>query len=399
MDKIDEKTKRLHLWMNGKPQPPYTIELIPTHRCNFNCASCWRQSVSREEIEKKYSEELSDERLLRLIDEAAEIGVKEIAFVGGGEPLARDVTFELMKRIRKHNMEGDLVTNGSLLTKKIIETLVDIGWTRVKFSMDGSNPGIQDKLRREKCFNRIIKNIKLLSETKKKKNKDLPRIGFNVVVSNENYKDLPNIIELAYKTGCNEILLLPITVFSEEGKKLKMDYDQMVEFQQIIKDCLPKLKEYGIFSNMDKFIDLRYIDKTNSMHEVVMEEAEKAIIKEKINRGEKLIEDMKKDPKENFIFAPCFEPWSHITIIANGNIACCFNDYVWNTKITIKDYTIKELWYGPYFERYRKQILTRKLPEACATCCVWRIFEIKSIRDRLQEYSQGSLFEKIKMRL
>lgn len=385
---MDEKTKRLIKWMNGKPQPPFTIELIPTNRCNLNCASCWRKSTSEEGIEKEYAKELSDERLIQLIDEAADIGVKEIAFVGGGEPLCRDITFELIKRIRHHNMNGDLVTNGSLLTKDIIKTLVDIEWTRVKFSIDGSSPKIQDKLRGKKCFNQIAKNIKLLSETKKMKNKDLPRTGFNVVVSNQNYKDLPNIIELAHKVDCNEVLLLPITIFSKEGEKLKMNYKQIVEFQQIIKKCLPKLKEYAIYSNMDKFIDLRYIEKTNSMHEVMMEEAEKALIKERLKKGEKLIEDFKKDTKENFKLAPCFEPWSHITVIANGNIACCFNNYVWETKVSIKNHTIKELWYGPYFEYYREQILTGKLSEACATCCVWRIFEVNRIREEIEKYDK-----------
>lgn len=375
--------------MNGKPQPPYTIELIPTNRCNFNCKSCWRQSISKKEVEKTYNEELSNERLLNLIDEAAEIGVKEITFVGGGEPLCRDITLELMKKIRSYNIEGDLVTNGSLLTKKIIMTLIDIGWTRAKFSIDGSNPKLQDKLRGKKCFRKIIKNITLLSKLKKKLNKDLPKIGFNVVVSNQNYKDLPGILKLAYKTGCNEVLLLPVTVFSEDGRKLKMNKEHMLEFQQIIKDCSPKLKEYGIYSNMEEFLDLRFIEKTNSMHEVMMEESEKDFAREKIIKGHNLIEEFKKDVKTSFRFAPCFEPWSHVTIIANGNIACCFNDYVWNTKTSIKNYTLKELWYGPYFDIYRKQILTRKLPQACATCCVWRVFEVNRIKNQMEQYEKN----------
>lgn len=381
---MDEKIERLIEWMDGKSQPPHTLELIPTNRCNFNCKSCWRKSASKKEIEKKYSEELSDERLLGLIDESAEIGVKEIALVGGGEPLCREVILELIKKIKSYGMKGDLVTNGSLLTQEIIETLVDIGWTRIKFSIDGANPELQDRLRGKKCFNKIINNVKLLDKAKKEKNKNFPRIGFNVVVSNQNYKDILNIIELAHKVNCNEILVLPITVFSEEGKKLKMSDEQMTEFQEIIKKTLPKLEEYKIYSNLEKFTDLRYIDKTNSMHEVMMEEADNALMHEKLEKREELIEQVKNDPKENFRFSPCFEPWSHITIIANGNIACCFNNYVWETDTSIKDYTLKELWYGSYFEKYRKQILTRKLPEACATCCVWRIFEVKKIREKLK---------------
>ncbi|MAG50769.1 hypothetical protein CL621_03995 [archaeon] len=363
MHKKDERIERLEKWGRGIPQPPTTIELVPTDKCNFNCGSCWRQGISEEDLEKKYNMEIGDERLLKLVDEAHEIGVLEFAFVGGGEPLCRDITYRLMKKIRKYGMEGDLVTNGSLLTEEMMETLVEVGWTRIKFSIDGSDEKLQDELRGIKCYKNILENIKTLNRLKKEKKKDFPKIGFNTVISNKNYKDLPNIIGLAHEIGCNEILILPLTIFSDEGKKLKLDHEQMVEFQGIIKECLPKLKKYNIFSNLEEFMDLRYVDKTNSMHEVLMEEAEKV--------------------KGDFKTVPCFEPWKHITIIANGNIACCFNDYVWNTTVTIKDRTLKELWYGPEFEKYREQVLTRKLPEACATCCVWRVFETKGIREKL----------------
>jgi MoaA/NifB/PqqE/SkfB family radical SAM enzyme len=380
---MDEKIKRLLNWAKGIPQPPSTIELIPTNRCNFNCRSCWRQGIPEKEMLNKYKEEMSDERLLRLVDEAYELGVLEFAFVGGGEPLSRPITFELMKRIRGYGMLGDIVTNGSFLTKKVIETLVEIEWTRIKVSVDGSTARLQNELRGVNCYDKIFKNLKDLSDLKKNRGKDHPKLGFNTVISNKNYKDLPNIIKLGKELGANEILILPLTVFSEEGRKLKLNQEQMAEFQGIIKKCLPLLKSYNIYSNLEKFLDLRYVDKTNSMHEVLMEEAEKRVIKEKLKKGITLISKKSHDSMLNFKTSPCFEPWKHITIIANGNIASCFNDYVWNTKISIKDHSLKELWYGPYFEGYRKQILSRKLPKACATCCVWRVFEAEEIRNKM----------------
>jgi MoaA/NifB/PqqE/SkfB family radical SAM enzyme len=389
---MDEKIKRLLNWAKGIPQPPSTIELIPTNRCNFNCRSCWRQGIPKEEMLNKYKEEMSDERLLRLIDEAYELGVLEFAFVGGGEPLSRPITFELMKKIREYGMRGDIVTNGSLLSNEVIETLVDIEWTRIKVSIDGSTANLQNELRGVKCYDKIFMNLKYLSDLKKKKNKEHPKLGFNTVVSNKNYKDLPNIIKLAGKLGANEILILPLTVFSEEGKKLKLNQEQMAEFQGIIKKCLPLLKNYNIYSNLEKFLDLRYLDKTNNMHEVLMEEAEKRVIKEKIEKGANLISKKSSQALPNFITMPCFEPWKHITIIANGNIASCFNDYVWTTKVSIKDHSLKELWHGPYFEGYRKQILTRKLPKACATCCVWRVFEAEEIKNTMETYLSKGLF-------
>jgi len=387
---MDEKTKRLVNWAHGKPQPPMAIELIPTNRCNFKCKSCWRWGAD----ESQFTDEMSDERLLKLIDEAAEMGVREFAFVGGGEPLSREITFELFKKIKKYGMDGDLVTNGSLLTEEMLQTLVDIGWTRVKFSIDGSEAKIQDKLRGIKCFEKIKKNMVRLNQIKKQKGKKFPRICFNTVVSNMNYKDLPNIIELAHEVGCNELLILPLTVFSEEGKSLKLSAKQLVEFQEVVrKKCLPKLKKYEIYSNLEKFLDVRLMDKTDSMDDILMEEAEKASLRAKIEeKGEDNIlkEAYKKhkDPVKDFKTLPCFDPWHHITILPNGNIAPCFNNYVWETKTTIVKNNLKDLWYGSYFEKYRDIIKTRKLPPACKTCCVWKVFENEKVRNQMDDYEK-----------
>ena len=88
--------------------------------------------------------------------------------------------------------------------------------------------------------------------------------------------------------------------------------------------------------------------------------------------------------EENFRHLPCYMPWHHITVIANGNIAPCFNGYVWETKVSLKDNALAELWYGPYFEGFRKQLEARKLWDTCATCCVWRVFENREIRDEMR---------------
>jgi len=372
---MNEKTKRIINWAKGRPQPPVTIELVPTNRCNFNCPSCWRQDCSSEDKEKKFEDEISDERLMKLTDEAASLGVRDIAFVGGGEPLMREITFELIKRIKRHGMEGDLVTNGSLLTEEMIQTLVRIKWDRIKFSVDGSNAKLQDKLRGVKCYEKVMSNIKRLSEFKKIYRSNKPRLSFNTVISSENYKDLPKIIELGKKTGIDEIMLLPLTVFSKEGEKLKMSKKQAIEFQGIIGKCLPLLKKYDIASNMENFIvDADYLQKTNAMDEVMMQESGKYSIKDKKNK------------LDNFISMPCFEPWTHVTILPNGNIASCFNNYVWETKVSIRNHSLKELWYGRYFDKFRDEILTGKLSKACATCCIWRLFEVQDIRKEMEDY-------------
>ncbi len=340
------------------------------------------RGVPEENLKKRWEQEMSDERLLRLVDEAAHMGVYEFALVGGGDPIARPITFKLMKRIREHGMHGDLVTNGTLFTEEQIEGLVHMGWDRIKFSVDGTNAKVYDNLRGlPGGFERLKKNMLLLKQIKKEHDLSAPKIQFNVVVSKRNYLQFLDIVEFAREVGCEEIGLLPMTIFSDEMKRLKLDDKETVVFQQLIQKAMKRINKYGISSNMYEFLDTRMVQDTNKMDKVMLEEA-------KTNRHQANLMKAFEDKKENFQHLPCYMPWHHLTVLANGNIAPCFMEYVWNTKTSLKNHSLKELWYGPYFDRFRKQLETRKLWKDCATCCVWRVFENREIRRSLQVESR-----------
>ena len=67
-------------------QGPMTLELYPTLKCNLDCGFC-----DTTERHQKPVNELSLERSLALLDEAAALGVQRVFVLGGGEPLlARD---------------------------------------------------------------------------------------------------------------------------------------------------------------------------------------------------------------------------------------------------------------------------------------------------------------------
>jgi radical SAM protein with 4Fe4S-binding SPASM domain len=378
---FETRIERLAKWARGEKAPPVTIELVPTDKCNLNCLSCWRRGWSEEELKKKYEQEMSDERLLKLVDEAAELGVKEIAFVGGGEPLMRSVTVELFKKMKKYGMIGDLVTNGTLFTKELIELLVKIGWDRIKFSIDGPDADVHDYLRQTKgAFKLATNNIKLFSQTKRKFKTDKPTLILQSVLSVENYKKLPKLAELGYELGVNEMTLLPLTIFDESMENLKLNEKQVKEFMPILLKTIKLLEKFGIGGNYHEFLNEEYILKTESMNDVMMKEMEK-MIKEEY--------PLFNNPIRNFEFLPCYAPWIHVTILPNGNIAPCFSPWVWNTKISIKEFSLKELWYGKYFNKFRRIILKRKLPENCKKCCVWEVFNNRKIRKGLQELLEG----------
>lgn len=385
MGLFETKIRRLSKWAREEPQPPLSIELIPTDRCNLNCPSCWRQGYTEEELQEIYSKEMSDERLLELIDEAGEMGVAEVIFVGGGEPFMRDITLDLIRKIKGYEMEGDLVTNGTLLTRRIIHSLVRRGWNRIKFSVDGPDPETHDKLRgKSGAFEKTVDNIRYTSKLRDRFNREHPKLFFNTVVSKRNYKKLPEVVELANDLDMDGIQLLPTTAFSESSKEMQLNKEQTQELMGIIKNCVKLSKELDMGGgNLSEYTKERYITKTETMHKVHMEELKEQTPEEKLDE---IINNEYKDSGdriENFKYLPCYAPWHHITIRPDGRIAPCFSPWVWETETTVKDHSIKELWYGDYFDQYRDIMLKRNLPEQCKRCCPWEVFNNRKIREAL----------------
>lgn len=390
MGLFETKVKRLEGWAKGKRSGPLSIELVPTDRCNLNCKSCWRQDQTKKELEEKFSQEMSDERLKKLIDEANNLNAQEIIFVGGGEPLTRDVVPELMRKTKDYGMEGDLVTNGTLLDRETATMLVETGWDRIKVSVDGPDPGVHDELRgKEGTFEKTMKNLKRLSEIKRQGNAQKPKLHFNTVISNKNYTKLPKIVRLGDKIGLDGIQLLPTTAFTESSKEMQLDEEEVEEFTEILKDCIDLAEELGLSEcNFSEFLKPKYIEKTESMHKVQMEEVKEQFSEKKLNE---IIDNeySKKGRKDDFKYLPCYAPWHHVTIRPNGNIAPCFSPWVWETKVSVKDRELKDVWYGDRFEEYRQTMLSRDLPEQCKKCCVWEVFKNREIRKELNKKDES----------
>lgn len=68
-------------WHKGETPGPWQISYYPTYRCNIRCKICWKQAFE-EPIDR--SEEIGKERMLELVDEAADLGVKYWILGGGG---------------------------------------------------------------------------------------------------------------------------------------------------------------------------------------------------------------------------------------------------------------------------------------------------------------------------
>jgi len=80
----DELLERMVEWFKTGKGRPWLLEIRPTNFCNLFCPSCVARGHPHEQIK---GEELTDEEYIRIIDEAAELGVRLVQISGGGRTL------------------------------------------------------------------------------------------------------------------------------------------------------------------------------------------------------------------------------------------------------------------------------------------------------------------------
>ena len=120
--------------------PPLALLAELTHRCPLQCPYC-----SNPINLQGASQELTTSEWMRVIDQAAAMGVLQIHF-SGGEPTVRPDLEELVGRARSVGLYTNLITAGVLLDERRIARLADAGLDHVQLSFQDSESRGGDRI-------------------------------------------------------------------------------------------------------------------------------------------------------------------------------------------------------------------------------------------------------------
>jgi MoaA/NifB/PqqE/SkfB family radical SAM enzyme len=365
---MEEKIERLKLWFNSKAGP-FLIEIWPTNRCNLQCIMCgtWASRRKMEEKGIKFDpleemkNEVSEERLLKLVREAKELGAREFLITGGGEPFIRKATtLKLMNEIKSFNLFGNLNTNGTLLNEEDIRKIIEIGWDMLMFSIDAPYSKTHDYIRGMKgCFQKVKENLILIKKEKKRVREEKPKIVFNTVLSNKIYDKVDKLIKFASKVGCEDITFIPLIPYDEEARKIELNEKQKIWLKKKIENLISFAKKFGINTNLS---ELDFYISSDKMDETILKEIENS-------------------PKD-LAHSACFEPFLHFLVKADGEATfCCMIE---NSPENIKEKSLEEIWFGKYFNEQRRNFIDKNIREECKFCVFSQFIRNRKIREMLE---------------
>lgn len=124
---------------------------LGTNACPWNCDFCFTESPSNPTGRKhRLTHELSLERRLALIDEAADLGAESINFAGAGEPTIEPNFWPLLTQMGKRKITPIIYTEASLKLQSLdfVKRLFDSGATVVVKMNSLFDSEYQDKVLR-----------------------------------------------------------------------------------------------------------------------------------------------------------------------------------------------------------------------------------------------------------
>jgi MoaA/NifB/PqqE/SkfB family radical SAM enzyme len=206
-------------------------------------------------------------------------------------------------------------------------------------------------------------------------------------ILNQKIKDTKNL-----ERPLNDILNQKIN----EKKKIEEEIkERLQENEMCIKQ---KNKEIAEIKNNNKKMKEVFKKELTNLKKVkkdIKKEAEKRLkhneeeIK-KIESQRMEIHKLKKilNQNDSILSIPCFLPWFLLRIHSQGTVEPCGGTSV---RESVKQKSLREIWYGELFNKLRQQLISKKIPTCCKTCCPTTVCDIRIIRKALLEAARDNL--------
>lgn len=349
---------------------PRVATVVLTTKCNVRCLMCNLDKQKQYELPEKTKIEL-----LKLMPYLERIVLL------GGEVFLYPYFDDIIDVAMKYKTHIDIITNGSLFTKNMIEKLVQCNGD-IAISLDGTSKDVHEHIRRGINFDTVINNINLINQTRQKYNSKIT-LKLYVTIMRSNYHQIESFVDFAHKYKFDFIFINSVNCRNEEDIFYTYFDPKIIEFISKEKEVIAKkTKEYGI-TLMDTLptkqmyvewlrpvIERHLGNKDLDIPEEYLEILNNNRIKANTNAENK--EEKNNSPRKNNNIN-CYVPWRKLYFDFDGTVRP--DCYCWNTNGNIivgdvKKDTIESIWNSKEMQDCRAKILNGSNDSICNNECL-----------------------------
>jgi PqqA peptide cyclase len=299
------------------PQPLSLLAEL-TYRCNLQCPYCYNPLDLH-----AYRDELDEPDWLRVIDQAAALGVLQVHFSGGEPTLRPDLLVALVRRARERQLYSNLITQGTFLDDALLDRLLAAGLDHVQISLQGVDAAAAARIAGTDVHDRKIAALERVLARE-------VAVTLNYPLHRQNIETVADAIELAERLGVRRLELANVQLYG-----------------------WAYLNRAGLLPSRDQV------------------EAANAIVRHAQDRltGNMEITYVLSDYYEQYP-KPCMHGWGQrfMTVVPDGRVLPCPAAAAISTLAfeSVRDASLEDIWQrSRAFEMYRG---TAWMPEPCRSC-------------------------------
>jgi len=249
--------------------------------------------------------------------------------------------------IREYGVPYSLVvTNGTLLTEKKIERILDAQITSLSFSIDGGTRQIYEDIRVGARLDTVLSNIELFKELRNRRGAALPRLRINHVLMQRNLDHFEEFLALLGSLGAEQVdvrTVEPMTFTTGCESKDPVFYEKVRRLRPLFADYCRRngIEDCGFIRDQACLIDLLNTS------------------------GDRMT---------------CRRPWDTLAIHANGDVHPCMS---WTRPPAgnLARQSFEEIWHGAELEKLRAEFEVAKPGIDCQHCTIKKSVSVEVYDD------------------
>lgn len=318
---------------------PVCLYLEVTNRCNLLCTTCPRTFEALEP-----EADMSWELFTKIVGGVS--SVKRVVLHGVGEPMLVKNLPRMVRYLKERGIYVLFNTNGTLLTEKNGQALIDAGLDEMRVSVDAADATAFKMVRGKDMFDRIVKNLRGFRQMQQRQGTEVPRVSMWLTGLRETLDQLEGFVRLADSIDVREIYLQRMVFFTDNSQGLARAESALFEKtteqeEETIQRAVALAARLGIRFNASGATEPGTSIKQRS---------------------------------ENSPWSLCRRPWTLMYFTATGRaLPCCIAPFSMHgyDSFTLGDasqQTLWEIWNGPQYQEFRSKLMTPDPPRACANC-------------------------------
>lgn len=336
----------------GEFLPP-VLSLDTTNRCNVFCIMCDRAQRARKLSQKSQSTWLTVDKVKKDFE-----GIKRIRSAvlsaGHGEPFLNRDLMEIISFLKSRKAFVEVISNGTLLTRNVLEKIINVGLDRIYISLHGARSNTAETIMEKSNFNKIVSSLQELKAMKREVPSELPLLEILFVAMKRNIKELSQMVALASEVGASAVNIQSLNERQQEGL-VELKGESLIWhpelFQKEYEKAMIASQKYKIHLNVNPPYSSMISKNEPSMSSNFSE----AMPTVKVPEGE-----------TRYCIFPFVKPFIEL----NGDIRLCCSSqgrYVRMGNVSPDGFTF--VWNSDEYTNIRRALLTgRDLPPYCVEC-------------------------------